>query len=97
MFFYGISGRLAAPWGGGSPSFLCVKPPTQRTGTQNSGGTDGACDGVMTLDFLAYMASHPGSLGQPIASGQRYQTQLCDPPAPKTTNLSNGLEFDLVP
>src|SRR6185503_6877374 len=44
LLFYGINGRNAVAWGGGS-SFLCVKSPTQRMGPQNSGGTAGQCDG----------------------------------------------------
>jgi hypothetical protein len=93
IVFYGISGATAAPWATGSTSFLCVKPPTQRTAAQSSGGTNNACDGSLTLD------THPGALGNPFAGGETVWTQgwFRDPPAPKTTNLSDALEFVVCP
>jgi hypothetical protein len=99
LIFYGISGPNASPWATGSTSTLCVKAPTQRTVVQSSGGTLLACDGQFAIDFLAYMAANPGALGQPIAPGQVFHTQAWfrDPPAPKTTNLSDGLTFSLCP
>jgi Tol biopolymer transport system component len=99
IFFYGIGGRLAQPWAAGSTSYLCVKPPTQRTAAQTSGGTAGACDGALVLDFFQFAATHPAALGQPFAPGQSLQLQAWfrDPPAPKTTNLSNALEATLNP
>jgi len=99
IVFYGISGRVASPWASGSTSFLCVKSPTQRTPAQNSGGTLGACDGTLALDLCAYIAAHPTALGTPLVMGQRCDAQAWfrDPPAPKTTNLSNAIEFDWVP
>ena len=99
LIFYGINGPKASPWAPGSSSVLCVKAPVQRTPASNSGGTPGACDGSFSLDFLAYLASHPGALGQPLAAGQcvNAQTWFRDPPAPGTTNLSNGLQFVTVP
>jgi hypothetical protein len=99
IIFYGVGGATAAPWASGSSSVLCVKAPTQRTTTQNSGGTINACDGSLSIDFLAFMAAHPAALGQPLAAGQQYNAQswFRDPPAPKTTNLSNGIQFTLCP
>jgi hypothetical protein len=99
IVFYGVSGRFIQPWATGSTSFLCLKTPTQRTGVQNSGGTTGACDGVIALDWNAYRAGNPGALGAPFATGQTLESQAWfrDPPAPKTTNLSNALEFTLTP
>lgn len=98
ILFYGINGRAALPWGGGS-SFLCVQPPTQRTALQNTGGTNGACDGSLSLDFLAYLASNPAALGAPGAAGDVFNAQAWfrDPAATPGTNLSNGIEFSLVP
>jgi DNA-binding beta-propeller fold protein YncE len=99
LLFYGISGQLALNWGAGSTSFLCVKPPTQRMPVQPSGGTSGACDGSLSRDWLAYVAANPGALGVPFAAGNVVQVQgwYRDPPAVKTTNLSDGLEFTLEP
>ena len=96
--FYGLSGPHAAPWGGSS-HFLCVKAPSQRTGTQNSGGTAGACDGAIALDWCAYVATHPSALGAPFSAGTSVWAQLYfrDPPGPKTTALSNALTFTVIP
>jgi hypothetical protein len=99
LIFYGVSGQAATPWGSGGSSFLCIKAPTQRMGAQQSGGTIGMCDGVLTADWLAFIASAPGALGAPFSAGEVVNAQgwYRDPPALKTTNLSNGLEFTLVP
>jgi hypothetical protein len=99
LLFYGVSGPNAAPWATGNTSTLCVKPPTQRTTVQTSGGTILSCDGQLSLDFLAYMAANPGALGQPLAQGHVFHTQAWfrDPAAVKTTNLSDGLTFSLCP
>jgi hypothetical protein len=98
LFFYGISGQLATPWGTGN-SFLCVKAPTQRMPVQNSGGTIDMCDGAFTDDWLAFIAANPTALGAPFSAGQVVDAQAWyrDPPSAKTTNLSDGIEFTLVP
>jgi hypothetical protein len=98
LIFYGVSGRAASPWGTSS-SFVCVKSPTQRTGAQSGGGTSGACDGAMSLDWNAFVASHPGAVGTPFSSGQLVQAQgwFRDPPSPKSTMLSNAIEFVVAP
>jgi hypothetical protein len=66
---------------------------------QSSGGTAGACDGALTLDFNAYRAANPTSLGAPFFAGQVLDAQAWfrDPGAPKNTNLSSALEFTLAP
>jgi len=99
LIFYGVSGQAVAPWGVGGSSFLCVKSPTQRLPAQNSGGTNGACDGGISADWLAFIAGNPGALGAPFSAGAVVDAQCWyrDPPAVKTTNLSNALEFTLTP
>jgi hypothetical protein len=98
LIFYGITGPAASTWGSSS-SFLCVKAPTQRMGSQSSGGTANLCDGLLTEDFNTYLATHPSSLGQPFVGGETVWAQAWyrDPPSPKTTNLSDGLEFVMQP
>jgi hypothetical protein len=98
LIFYGVTGPSAAVWGTGS-SFLCVKAPTQRTPTQASNGTAGACDGALSIDFNTYISTHPGAVGQPFSSGDEVWAQgwFRDPPASKTTNLSDGLHFTMCP
>jgi hypothetical protein len=98
ILFYGLSGPKADAWGTGS-SFLCVKSPLERMGTQNAGGTFGVCDGVLSIDWNAYIASTPSALGNPFAGGETVWAQgwFRDPPAPKTTSLSDGVEFVVCP
>jgi streptogramin lyase len=99
LVFYSISGRQASPWGLNSTSLLCVKAPVQRMAAQNSGGLGGSCNGAIGQDWLAFLAANPGALGAPFASGDVVQARgwYRDPPAAKTTNLSDGLEFTLEP
>ena len=99
LFFYGIQGQVLSPWAAASSSFLCVKAPTQRMNVQSSGGTVGLCDGTFSQDWLAYVATHATALGAPFMPGTTVQTQAWyrDPPAPKSTNLTNALEFVLAP
>jgi len=100
LLFYGVNNMNFAPiaWGTGS-SFLCVKAPTQRTPSQPSGGTAGQCNGQLTLDWDAFQIANPGSLGNPWAAGDKAYVQgwFRDPPAPKTTNLSDAVELTYVP
>jgi hypothetical protein len=99
LIFYGVTGTHSAPWYGASTSYLCVKSPTQRTPAADSGGPNGVCSGSLSVDFLDYIATHPGALGSPLSAGEVVWAQAWyrDPPAPKTTNLSNGLQFTLAP
>jgi hypothetical protein len=98
LLFYGVNGAKAAPWGAGM-SYLCVQAPLRRMSTQDSGGTAGACDGALAEDWNAYVAAHPNALGQPFAAGDSVWAQAWfrDPPAPKSTNLSDALVFQLSP
>jgi hypothetical protein len=99
LVFYSITGAQASPWSGTSTSFLCVKSPTQRSAPQSSGGTSNACDGSLTLDWNAYQAANPSALGNPWSAGAKAYVQgwFRDPPAPKTTNLSDAVELTYVP
>ncbi len=98
LFYYGTS-QTAVAWGVGSSSIKCVASPVQRLGTLSSGGTAGACDGVLSTDWNAWRAAHPSALGSPFAAGLTFHAQAWfrDPPAVKQTNLSNGLTFTLCP
>jgi hypothetical protein len=66
---------------------------------QSSGGTAGQCNGSLAQDWNAYQSANPGSLGHPFSSGQKFFAQAWyrDPPAPKTTNLSDAVELTMVP
>jgi len=101
LFFYGLDNTGFSPltWGPGSSSFLCVKSPTQRTFAQASGGIANTCSGAFSQDWNAFQALLPGALGQPFAAGDKVYVQAWfrDPPAPKTTNLSNAVELTVQP
>jgi Tol biopolymer transport system component len=100
ILFYGVnnSGFVPHPWGGSS-SYMCVRAPTQRTHSQNSGGTFNGCDGVLSIDWNAFMATHPTALGNPLQVGQAVYAQAWfrDPPSPKSTMLSDALQFSVGP
>ena len=99
MIFYGITGRQASAWGPLSSSFMCVKAPRQRTGSASSGGTNGSCDGTRSIDWNQYIAAHPTALGVPFSAGTLVDAQCWyrDPLAPKSTNLSDAVEFTVCP
>jgi hypothetical protein len=99
VFFYGLTGRSLSAWGTPAVGFLCVKAPTQRMTVHNSGGTSGVCTGALSEDWLAYLSSHPGALGQPFVAGTTVTVQAWyrDSLSAKTTNLSNALEFVTLP
>ncbi|NUP94997.1 MAG: hypothetical protein HUU28_02420 [Planctomycetaceae bacterium] len=97
LIFYSITGRSQAPWN--TSSFLCVKAPTQRTGALNSGGNAGQCDGEFLLDWNDFQNTHPNALGRPWSAGDKVfvQAWFRDPPAGKSTTLSNALELTYLP
>ncbi len=99
LIFYGTGGAVAFPWAPGSSSFFCVKSPINRIALQTSGGTSGQCDGAFASDLRAHLAANPGALGNPLTAGAKFQAQAWfrDPPAPKTTNLSNAVEVTACP
>jgi subtilisin-like proprotein convertase family protein len=97
LIFYSITGQLIQGWN--ASSFLCVKAPTQRSSTQVSGGTVGQCDGTLSLDWNAFQLANPTALGNPWSVGNKAQVQAWfrDPPAGKSTNLSNAIEMTYLP
>jgi subtilisin-like proprotein convertase family protein len=103
LIFYGIDNNAFTPlvWGPGSTSFLCVKGPLQRSPTQDSGGDplNGACEGALSLDWNAFQLADPTAVGNPFAVGQDVFVQgwFRDPPAPRTTNLSNAIQLTCQP
>lgn len=98
LYFYGFA-PTATPWHVSSSSWLCVVPPLIRTSTQSSGGSAGACDGAFSLDWSAWLAANPTALGAPYSVGQALHAQAWfrDPPAPRSTNLSNAVSWTMRP
>lgn len=99
LIFYGLQGGQATPWSSASTSLLCVKPPTQRMTVQASGGTLGSCDGMLSTDWNAFVATHPGALGTPFSGAELVWAQgwFRDAASAKTTSLSDGLMFVVCP
>ena len=99
LVFYGLSPASGTPWCFGGNSFLCVKAPTQRTLSQNSGGLVGNCNGSLTLDWNAYQLANPTALGNPWSAGGKAYAQgwFRDPPSCKTTFLSEALDMTYLP
>jgi hypothetical protein len=93
IVFYGVSGPKNGLWCSPGASYLCVTAPTQRTGSQSSGGTAGACDGGLVLDWDAYHATNPSAIGAPWSPGDHAFVQgwFRDPLSCKTTALSDAL------
>jgi formylglycine-generating enzyme required for sulfatase activity len=99
LIFYGLDSiPQPQPWALGSSSYLCVLYPVNRTGAHNSGGSIGACDGELRVDFNAWRAANPTALGSPFSDGQVLHAQgwFRDPGAAKQTNLSDALQITLV-
>lgn len=100
LIFYGVDNGnfVPPPWNGGS-SFRCVRAPVQRTGTQSSGGTIGACDGTLALNWDLFHQTHPGALGAPWMPGMSacVQAWIRDPPSPGSTSLSDAVVLQVVP
>jgi hypothetical protein len=100
IVFYGLA-QLPQAWCsmGGGTSFLCVKPPTQRAVTVSSGGAINQCNGTLGLDWNAFQQANPSALGNPWSAGTKVYVQgwFRDPPACKTTSLSNALELTYQP
>jgi hypothetical protein len=100
LIFIGAS-TTAAPWAPGSTSTLCVAQPLARIPPEVvTGGTSGSCRGALITDINGYLAAHGGALnGQPILAGTSVHAQAWfrDPPAPKSSNLSDALTFTFAP
>jgi Tol biopolymer transport system component len=98
LFAYSIVGRAAIPFQGGT---LCVQPPLVRIPVSNSGGSPAPvadCSGTLSIDFAAVVAS---GIYPSLTVGQGVWAMFWsrDPGflEPDNTNLTDGLEFALLP
>ena len=94
ILFFG-SAPNNAPWGSSS-STLCVDPPVVRTGTQQAGGAPLTCQGILALDFSAWMEAHP-TKAPPVGTTTYMQAWFRDPASPKGTSLSDAISFPIAP
>ncbi len=51
------------------------------------------------MDWNQFIAANPGALGAPFGGGEAVHAQArrCEPPSPKSTQLSNGVSFTVAP
>jgi subtilisin family serine protease len=92
-FFYSTRGPAGSAFQGGH---LCVKFPVRRTGLQNSGGTDGTCDGSFVLDFNAWLATGQAFIpAGTLVYGQYWSRDSGSPPY--FTNLTDAIVFQMQP
>jgi hypothetical protein len=99
LFFYGVNGPTVSPWGPNGAGWLCVKAPLQLMSLHSSGGTRGACNGVLMNDWRAFVSARPTVLGHPLHVGQRFNAQAWHRGSGvnAATNLSDAIEFELQP
>jgi hypothetical protein len=97
LFFFGVNGQQANPWGNGT-SFHCVVPPVFRGGTLIASGTAGVCDGSFQQDlnsrWNAKPAQNPGA-GAVVDIQLWYRDPLST--SNQTTSLSNAYEVTVQP
>lgn len=88
----------ALPWGATSSSF-CLKLPVQRTPAQATGGSVGACNGQLQLNWNSFVSANSGALGVPFSAGTTIHAQgwYRDPANSKTSSLSNALAIEINP
>ena len=101
LFFIGLNGRQANPWGNGT-SLQCVVPPVFRGGLLgSSGGTAGQCDGAFSQDWNALWCTACPKPAKNPGAGAVVQGQLWyrDPQntSNQTTSLSDAVEFSVQP
>jgi hypothetical protein len=96
MLTFGMAGRTAVPFAGGT---LCVAPPRMRGGVTSSGGSALPaldCSGVWSMDFNTWISTLPALPPGTTVNAQWLGRDNGYTP-PNNLQLSNGLEFTLIP
>lgn len=91
--FLSASYPLVQAWAPTSTSFLCTTPPVVRASVQLSSGTPGQCNGVVSIDASALVATAAWLPGTLVFAQTWYRDSL----APKASHLSNAVSFELTP
>jgi hypothetical protein len=91
MLFYGTGGTWGGPFASGG--YLCLQPPMRRLVQGSTGGTTG-CDGRLTLDFNAWIAS---GADPRLVAGQAVYVQAWFRDAVGASQLSDALAFQIGP
>ncbi len=93
LYFHGKNGASGAPFHGG---YLCCKAPLTRHALLNSGGAGAQCNGILSEDFDAYIAS---GADPALVAGATVELQCWsrDPNAPFTDSLSDAVSTTICP
>ena len=91
LLIYGLAPKQV-PLNGGT---LWIAPPLRRSGLIDSGGFPTTpCSGLLLHDFTAPLQSDPAlTPGRPVYAQFWYR----DPQSPGLTNLTNALQFTVLP
>ena len=93
LYVHSTAGAQALPFHGG---FLCVQSPLKRHPGKNTGGTGTQCNGVLSEDLNAYIAS--GADPALVAGATVWlQAWSRDPAAPVGDSLSNAISALICP
>jgi hypothetical protein len=103
LLLYGVSGRAALPFQGGT---LCILSPVKRAISADSGGTlppANDCSGVFSIDMNSFAVGALGGRPSPALrlAGTLVASQWwgrdSGMAAPNGSQLSNALEFQVCP
>ena len=98
LFYWGTVQKNPANMIGTSSSWNCVLPPVKRSGLLTSGGTNGLCDGLLSVDLNVRWTAQPAQKSPPGTTlfGQFWYR---DPQntSNQTTSRSDGLTWTVCP
>jgi hypothetical protein len=97
VFFYGVNGRVANPWGNGTSS-VCVQGPVFRGARLRGTGTPGSCEGAFAYDLNARWTQKPNSRPAPgIPIQAQFWYRDGQNTSNQTSSMSDAIEFYACP
>jgi plastocyanin len=96
LFLYTTQGPLGTPISNAF-GFLCIGAGLKRVASQNSGGTNGLCNGQLQIDFNQYYATQTGDPSLVPGASVDLQAWYRDPADPGGANLTNAGAFVMCP